>query len=86
MLQSHIMPHISLLMASASQRVEQPECAFRKCNETIVIKSRVLGLFNKFLEQDFSVIGNAAIRAIVPLIMTEASSTPSYAGNSRLIV
>lgn len=71
MLQSHIMPHIGLLMASASQSAEQLECAPKKSDETLVIKSRVLGLFNKFLEQDFGVVGNAAIRAIFPLIMTE---------------
>jgi hypothetical protein len=74
MLQSHIMPHIGLLMASASQSVEIQDSTALESVETIVLKSRVFKLFNKFLEQDFNIVGDAAIRAIFPLVMTEVSN------------
>ncbi|PVH84790.1 hypothetical protein DL98DRAFT_584330 [Cadophora sp. DSE1049] len=70
MLQSHIMPHIAILMASAEQSAENANDGKRK-SEMIVVKSKVLGLFNEFLDNDFSLVGNAAIRAIFPLVTTE---------------
>ncbi|KAK0101436.1 hypothetical protein ONS95_006609 [Cadophora gregata] len=70
MLQSHIMPHIAILMASAEQSADSVKDMKRK-SETIAIKSKVLGLFNEFLDNDFLLVGNAAIRAIFPLVTTE---------------
>ncbi|KAH7395808.1 hypothetical protein BKA64DRAFT_70191 [Cadophora sp. MPI-SDFR-AT-0126] len=70
MLQSHIMPHIAILMASAEQSATNNNDVKRK-SETIVVKAKVLGLFNEFLDNDFSLVGNAAIRAIFPLVTTE---------------
>ncbi|KAG4443371.1 hypothetical protein IFR05_001160 [Cadophora sp. M221] len=72
MLQSHLMPHIAILMASSKQSVEN-NVGGEKKSETSLVKSKVLGLFNNFLENDFRVVGNAAIKAIVPLIITEVA-------------
>lgn len=85
MLQSHIMPHIGLLMASASQSAGYEESSSRESTETIVLKSRVFNLFNEFLEQDFKIIGDAAIRAVFPLVMTEVSNV-YFQGTIKLIV
>ncbi|KAH9206624.1 hypothetical protein DL95DRAFT_486788 [Leptodontidium sp. 2 PMI_412] len=64
MLQSHLMPHIAILMASSKQSAENNVGAEKK-SETSLVKSKVLGLFNNFLENDFRVVGNAAIKAIL---------------------
>lgn len=81
MLQSHLMPHIAILMASSKQSVENNVGAEKK-SETSLVKSKVLGLFNNFLENDFRVVGNAAIKAIVPLIITEVSIPFQHPGTT----
>lgn len=68
----HIMPHLAISMASAEQSAENADDGKRK-SEMIVVKSKVLGLFNEFLDNDFSLVGNAAIRAIFPLATTEVN-------------
>ena len=89
MLQSHIMPHIAILMASAEQSAESADDGNRM-SEMIVVKSKVLGLFNEFLDNDFSLVGNAAIRAIFPLVTTEVSyffaSHVYYSTNGRKLL
>ena len=68
----HIVPHLAISMASAEQSAENADDGKRK-SEMIVVKSKVLGLFNEFLDNDFSLVGNAAIRAIFPLVTTEVN-------------
>jgi hypothetical protein len=75
MLQSPLMPNIAILMASYSERLE---CGLeaRQNSETLSIKAHVLGLVNKFLDQDFQLISDEAIRAVTHLVILEVSSSP----------
>ncbi|KUJ13091.1 uncharacterized protein LY89DRAFT_756462 [Mollisia scopiformis] len=66
MIQSPLMPHIAILMASASQTAE-PTSLIVKPSEMIAIKSQVLGLINDFLKQDFTLVGGEALRAVIHL-------------------
>jgi len=40
-------------------------------SEAIAIRANVLALVNKFLEQDFMLIGGEALRAVINLVITE---------------
>lgn len=70
MLQSPLMPNIAILMASYSERLELG-LEVRQNPETLSIKAHVLGLVNKFLEQDFKLISDEAIRAVTHLVILE---------------
>lgn len=63
------MPDIGILMASATQAEEGRQVI--KLSETSRIKSKVLGLINDFLEQDFKVVGGEALRAVIHLVVLE---------------
>ncbi|KAF8848998.1 hypothetical protein BDZ45DRAFT_248662 [Acephala macrosclerotiorum] len=69
-IQSPLMPHIAILMSSASQTAE-PASQVTKASETFAIKSQVLALINEFLKQDFAVIGGEALRAVIHLVVME---------------
>lgn len=64
------MPHIAILMSSASQAAE-PALQTTRASETIVIKTQVLSLINEFLRQDFSAVGGEALRAVIHLVVIE---------------
>lgn len=66
------MPHIAILMSSASQATE-PTLQTTRMSETIVIKSQVLSLINEFLRQDFSLVGGEALRAVIHLVVIEVN-------------
>lgn len=73
MLQSPLMPNIAILMASYSERLERG-LVTKQYSETLSIKSYVLGLVNTFLEQDFKLISDEAIRAVTHLVILEVNS------------
>ena len=75
MIQSPLMPNIAILMASYSERLERG-VEVGRCSETLSIKAYVLGLVNKFLEQDFRLIGDEAIRAVTHLVIVEVRAIP----------
>jgi hypothetical protein len=77
MIQSPLMPNIAILMASATQSSESI-IESKKQAETLKIKSSVLALVNTFLRQDFSIIGGEALRAVIHLAITEASTLINY--------
>jgi hypothetical protein len=69
------MPNISILLASATQTQElesSSEITRKRGNETLVLKSFVLGLINQFLRQDFGLVGGEALRAVFHLAILEA--------------
>lgn len=72
MIQSPLMPHIAILMSSASQAAE-PDLQRTKPSETMVIKSGVLTLINDFLTQDFNVVAGEALRAVIHLVVVEVN-------------
>lgn len=76
MIQSPLMPNIAILMASYSERFERGLDVGRH-SETFSIKAYVLGLVNKFLEQDFKSISDEAIRAVTHLVILEVSCADS---------
>jgi hypothetical protein len=68
------MPNISILLASATQTQElesSSEITRKRGNETLVLKSFVLGLINQFLRQDFRLVGGEALRAVLHLAILE---------------
>jgi hypothetical protein len=68
------MPNISILLASATQTQElesSSEITRKRGNETLVLKSFVLGLINQFLKQDFGLVGGEALRAVLHLAILE---------------
>jgi hypothetical protein len=73
MIQSPLMPNIAILMASYSERLERG-VEVEPYSETFSIKAHVLGLVNKFLEQDFRLISDEAIRAVTHLVILEVSA------------
>jgi hypothetical protein len=64
------MPNIAILMASYSERFERGLDVGRH-SETLSIKAYVYGLVNKFLEQDFKLISDEAIRAVTHMVILE---------------
>jgi len=74
MIQSPLMPNIAILMAAATQTLEN-DSQLEKRPETFTIKANVLGLVNDFLRQDFRVVGGEALRAVIHLAITEVSAS-----------
>jgi hypothetical protein len=72
MLQSPLFPNIAILMSSTTQSLEQG-VDMKGNSEAIAIRANVLALVNKFLEQDFMLIGGEALRAVINLVITEVS-------------
>ncbi len=54
-------------MASAAQSY----AGTAKSSETLVIKSHVLSLVNKFIQEDFFLVGNQALRIVIHLVVLE---------------
>jgi hypothetical protein len=75
------MTNISILLASATQTQElesSSEITSKRGNETLVLKSFVLGLINQFLRQDFGLVGGEALRAVFHLALLEVSHLTFY--------
>jgi hypothetical protein len=70
--QSPIVPKIGIIMASASQAMEQGQSSRNK--ETLAMKANVLSLVNTFLKQDFNIIASEALQAVTHLVIMEAST------------
>jgi len=64
------MPNIAILMASATQGyLRNPEREMT--SEALVIKQHVLALVNRFIRQDFHVVGHQAMRIVIHLVIIE---------------
>ncbi|PMD32263.1 hypothetical protein L207DRAFT_179831 [Hyaloscypha variabilis F] len=66
MIQSPLMPNIAILFASFAQGIERGEDVNRR-QETLALKVKALALTNEFLAEDFGLIGNDAMLAIIHL-------------------
>jgi hypothetical protein len=66
------MPNIAILFASFAQGIERGEDVNRR-QETLALKVKALALTNEFLAEDFSLIGNDAMLAIIHLASLEVS-------------
>lgn len=69
-MQSTLMPNVAILMASASQDYLQDPTS-EMSQETLIIRSHVLQLINKFIQEDFYLIGNQAMRIVIHLVIIE---------------
>ncbi|KAH7403304.1 hypothetical protein BKA64DRAFT_706804 [Cadophora sp. MPI-SDFR-AT-0126] len=67
MMKSPLMPNVAILMASAAQN----HAGMVKHSETLLIKSHVLSLVNKFIQEDFFLVGNQALRIVIHLVVLE---------------
>jgi histone H3/H4 len=70
--QSPIIPKIGIMMASASQAIEQGQSSRNK--ETLAMKANVLSLMNTFLKQDFNIIASEALQAVTHLVIMEVGT------------
>lgn len=79
-IQSPLMPNVAILMASATQSyLQNPESEMS--SETLLIKSHVLTLVNKFIRQDFYTVGNQAMRIVIHLVIIEVCILLSHSYN-----
>lgn len=69
-IQSTLMPNVAILMASATQGYLQDPTA-EMSSETLVIKDHVLKLVSKFIQEDFYLVGNQAMRIVIHLVIIE---------------
>ncbi|PVH87141.1 hypothetical protein DL98DRAFT_566878 [Cadophora sp. DSE1049] len=67
MMKSPLMPNVAILMASAAQN----HAGMVKHSETLMIKAHVLSLVNKFIQEDFFLVGNQALRIVIHLVVLE---------------
>lgn len=67
MINSPLMPNVVILMASAAQSYAGTIAN----SETLLIKSRVLSQINKFIQEDFNVVGDQALRIVMHLVLLE---------------
>ncbi|KAK0104453.1 hypothetical protein ONS95_004742 [Cadophora gregata] len=67
MMKSPLMPNVAILMASAAQN----HAGMVKNSETLIIKSHVLSLVNRFIQEDFFLVGNQALRIVIHLVVLE---------------
>lgn len=72
MIQSPLMPNLTILVASFAQGLHQGLDA-NKCPETLAIKAKVLSLTNEFLARDFKEVGLDAILTVAHLASLEVS-------------
>lgn len=64
------MPNVAILMAAATQSyLKDPESEMTA--EALIIKQHVLALVNKFIRQDFDLVGHQAMRIVIHLVITE---------------
>jgi len=69
------MPNVAILMASAAQSNLHQE----RYSETLVIKSHVLSLVNRFIQEDFFLVGNQSLRIVIHLVVLEVwRANPAY--------
>lgn len=66
------MPNIAILLASFAQAMDRGE-DLNRCQETLALKVKALALTNEFLAEDFSLIGNDAMHAIIHIASLEVS-------------
>lgn len=69
MLKSPLMPNVAILLAAAAQAND----GTGKRDEMLVIKSHVLGLVNRFIQEDFCLVANQALRIVIHLVVLEVS-------------
>lgn len=69
-LKSPLMPNVAILMAAATQS-HLHDCDSKSEAETLAMKSNVLKLVNRFIKQDFYVVGNQAMRIVIHLVVIE---------------
>jgi hypothetical protein len=72
MIQSPLMPHIAILLASFAEGMDRGE-DLNRCQETLALKVKALALTNEFLAEDFSLIGNDAMLATIHIASLEVS-------------
>ena len=69
-IQSTLMPNVAILMASATRGFLQDPTR-EMTSESLNIKSHVLKLVSKFIQEDFYLVGNQAMRIVIHLVIIE---------------
>lgn len=81
-IQSPLMPNVAILMSSATQGYLRDPTS-EMSSETLVIRSHVLQLVNRFIRQDFSLVAHQAMRIVIHLVIIEVTRTLSRPGRNR---
>jgi hypothetical protein len=69
-IQSPLMPNVAILMSSATQGYLRDPTS-EMSSETLVIRSHVLQLVNRFIRQDFALVAHQAMRIVIHLVIIE---------------